>query len=85
MALIIAQAMPELPADRVFSEVLRIRPVAWPNLRIVELGDAQLGRGGALTTALHDLYRRKIEAEPELASLMTAVGRGREVEEARRS
>ncbi|MBV8399122.1 MAG: protein-tyrosine-phosphatase, partial [Acetobacteraceae bacterium] len=55
MALIIAQAMPALAADRVFSEVLRIRPVAWPNLRIVELGDAQLGRGGALTTALHDL------------------------------
>src|SRR5438309_936145 len=36
MALILAQASPSTPADRIFEEVLRIRPQAWPNLRILE-------------------------------------------------
>jgi predicted protein tyrosine phosphatase len=80
LALIIAQTLPAMPADRVFAEVLRIRPVAWPNLRIVELGDALLGRGGALTAALREVYRTRVETEPELAGLMTAAGRGREVQ-----
>jgi predicted protein tyrosine phosphatase len=80
LALLIAQAIPGVSADKVFAEVLRIRPVAWPNLRIVELGDALLGRRGTLIAALHEVYRRKIEADPELALVMTAAGRGREVE-----
>jgi predicted protein tyrosine phosphatase len=33
MTLILAQAVPDVPADRIFGEVLRIRPQAWPNLR----------------------------------------------------
>jgi predicted protein tyrosine phosphatase len=46
MTLILAQALPEVSATRIFGEVLRIRPQAWPNLRIVEFGDAKLGRQG---------------------------------------
>jgi predicted protein tyrosine phosphatase len=58
MALILAQALPACPAPAIFAEVLRIRPIAWPNLRIVELGDTLLGRDGTLTAALHSMVRR---------------------------
>ncbi|MBD0273069.1 MAG: protein-tyrosine-phosphatase, partial [Acetobacteraceae bacterium] len=58
MALVLAQGLPGADAERVFAEVLRIRPQAWPNLRIVEMGDALLGRGGALVAAAGGVYRR---------------------------
>jgi predicted protein tyrosine phosphatase len=41
MILMVTQAA----ASVVAQEILRIRPQAWPNLRIVEIGDAMLGRG----------------------------------------
>jgi predicted protein tyrosine phosphatase len=83
MALILAQALPDLPAAKVFAEVFRIRPQAWPNLRIVELGDALLGRGGALVAAVPAIYRAQLKLRPEVAQVMTAAGRGREVAAAR--
>ena len=52
IALILAQALPGVPADRIFDEVLSIRPQASPNLRILELGDAQLNRRGELVAAV---------------------------------
>ncbi len=82
MALILAQGLPEVGADRVFGEVLRIRPQAWPNLRIVEMGDALLGRGGALVAAARGVFRRQLEARPHLADEFRRHGRGREVEAA---
>ena len=57
MALILAQACPDVPGAVIFEQVLSIRPRAWPNLRIVELGDALLGRNGALITAAVEVYR----------------------------
>src|SRR4051794_23340662 len=48
MALILAQALPHVSGRDIMQEILRIRPKAWPNLRIVELGDAMLARNGAL-------------------------------------
>jgi predicted protein tyrosine phosphatase len=82
MALVLAQGLPDAGADRVFAEVLRIRPQAWPNLRIVEIGDALLGRAGALVDAARGVYRRQLEGHPFLAAEMRRHGRGREVEEA---
>ena len=82
MALVLAQGLPDAGADRVFAEVLRIRPQAWPNLRIVEMGDALLGRAGALVDAARGVYRRQLEGRPFLAAEMRRHGRGREVEEA---
>jgi len=79
MALIAAQAVPAMTAPDVFDAVLRVRPQAWPNLLIVELGDALLGRGGALVAAAHGVYRRRLAERPELAEEMTRNGRGREV------
>ena len=53
---------------------------AWPNLRMVEMGDAMLGRGGELVAAAHDVYRLQLEKRPHLAEFMTNAGRARELE-----
>ena len=76
---------PEADPGHVFAEVLRIRPQAWPNLRIVEMGDALLGRGGALVEAARGVYRRQLGARPHLAEEFRRGGRGREVEAAARA
>jgi predicted protein tyrosine phosphatase len=82
MALLLAQGLPGIEAERVFGEVLRIRPQAWPNLRIVEMGDALLGRGGALVAAARGVYRRQLETRAHFADEMRRGGRGREVDAA---
>ncbi len=83
MALIIAQAFPDMPAEQVLSTVHGIREKAWPNLRIMELGDAMLGRGGTLVQATHALHALQLQRRPHLAEFMTEGGRGREVLAAR--
>jgi len=80
MAVILAQAQPARPAEAAFDKVLRIRPGAWPNLRIVELADALLGRQGELVAAAHGVYRRQAVRRPELVDVMRSSGWGREVE-----
>jgi predicted protein tyrosine phosphatase len=79
MILILAQACPRLEAAAVAQEVFRIRPIAWPDLRIVEMGGAMLGRRGDLLTAVSDIYRAQLQSRPNLATLMTEARRGREV------
>jgi predicted protein tyrosine phosphatase len=79
MALILAQALPDIAGKRIFEEILRIRPQAWPNLRILEIGDAQLGRHGELAAAAAELYRIQLSRRPHLAEEMQWNGRGREV------
>ena len=51
MALLVAQAVPRRSGEEIFAEILQIRPQIWPNLRILELGDRMLGRGGELIEA----------------------------------
>jgi predicted protein tyrosine phosphatase len=82
MALILAQAMPDQPASTALAMVHAIREKAWPNLRIIEIGDAMLGRGGALVDAAHRIYRLQIERRPHLAEYMDDGGRGREIQAA---
>jgi hypothetical protein len=65
-------------------EVLRIRPQAWPNLRIIELGDALLSLNGAMIAAAIEVYSLQLARRPELADAMIGGGRGREVAAARR-
>ena len=79
MTLILAQALPQVTAAEIMAEVLRIRDKAWPNLRIVEMGDALLGRGGTLVAAAHAVYHRQLVRRPFLADEMTRMGRAREV------
>jgi len=82
MALLVAQALPDVHAAAIFAELLRIRPKIWPNLRIIEMGDAALGRGGALVAAVPRIYRHQIDLRPQLAEVFRATGRGREVDAA---
>ena len=79
MALILAQGRPDVPAEAILAEVLRIRDKAWPNLRILEMGDAMLGRGGTLPAAAHALYRGQIERRPHLWKFMSEANRQREL------
>ena len=79
MALILAQARPDRPAREAIAEVRRIRPRIWPNLRIIELGDELLGRGGELVAAAVARYRHVLERRPEMGEEMIRLGRGREV------
>jgi len=79
MILIVAQARPQVPAEAIVQEIFRMRPKAWPNLRIIEMGDAMLGRGGTLVAAVTAVYREQLAARPHLAELMIGGGREREV------
>jgi predicted protein tyrosine phosphatase len=78
-ALILMQANPELSATAVLDAVVAIRPCAWPNLLILELGDALLGRNGEIVAAAGVIYRRALDNEPRLADKMINAGRDREV------
>jgi predicted protein tyrosine phosphatase len=82
--LILAQARPDRPAEEALLTVVRRRPRAWPNLRMIELGDALLGRQGEIVEAARAHYRRVLKREPWLIDQMIEGGRGREVAEAGR-
>ena len=79
MALIMAQALPQEPAAAIIGRLHDIREKAWPNLRIIELGDAMLGRRGTLVAAASALHRLQLERRPHLAEFMEKGGRGREL------
>lgn len=83
MTLILAQALPSAPAAAILGMVHGIREKAWPNLRMMEMGDAMLCRGGTLVAATHELHRQQLGVRPHLAELMTGLGRQREVDAAR--
>jgi predicted protein tyrosine phosphatase len=79
MALVLAQALPAMSAGEVMREIVRIRPKAWPNLRIIEIGDGMLSRNGEIVAAAIEVYRLQLEVLPHLAAIMTLGRRGREV------
>jgi predicted protein tyrosine phosphatase len=64
-ALILMQANPEWPASAALDAVAAIRPRAWPNLLILEFGDALLGRNGEIAAAAGAIYRRVLARDPE--------------------
>ena len=84
MVLILAQAMPDTDGAEILRIVHGIREKAWPNLLLVELGDALLGRGGSLVAATTALHRLQLQRFPHVAAFHIEAGRAREVEAARR-
>jgi predicted protein tyrosine phosphatase len=84
LALLVAQTEPSLTAEAIAAKVLRIRPNAWPNLRIIELGDKLLDRRGRLMEAAARIHRTRLAQDPSLAELMRENNRLREVEAGRR-
>ena len=79
MTLILSQARPGRPAAEAIAEVSRIRRQAWPNLRMIEMGDRLLGRGGEIIAAVRERYREVLAKKPYKAEDMIAAGRQREV------
>lgn len=77
--LLLAQHDPARAAHDIVGQVIRQRPRAWPNLRMVEMGDALLGRDGEIVAAVGALYRLALDREPGLAEAMISAGRAREV------
>ncbi|HEX4111671.1 MAG TPA: protein-tyrosine-phosphatase [Stellaceae bacterium] len=82
MLLILAQARPDRPAAAALAELVRIRDLAWPNLRMVEMGDVLLGRGGALVAAARARYGAMLKRRPKLREAMIRLGRARELDSA---
>lgn len=82
MALVLAQARPRMAAEDILQGILGIREKAWPNLRLLEMGDAMLGRGGTLPEAAAAIYAHQLRIRPHLADIMRNAGRGREVDAA---
>jgi predicted protein tyrosine phosphatase len=82
-ALILVQMHPERPARVALDTVARMRPRAWPNLRMLEFGDALLGRNGEIVAAASAVYRRALDREPLMQEAMIGGGRSREVIAAR--
>ena len=79
-ALILVQANPEWSASATLEAVAAIRPRAWPNLLILELGDALLGRNGdKVAAAAGAIYRRVLARDPEFVDQLVKAGRDREV------
>ena len=77
--LIMMRANPEWPASAALEAVAALRPRAWPNLRILEFGDALLGRNGEIVAAVGAIYRIVLARDPEFGEQMIDAGRGREV------
>jgi predicted protein tyrosine phosphatase len=78
-AIIHAYLQPALSGVTLFTEILRIRDITWPNLQIVELGDMRLGRRGDLIAGAKAVYRYQLAKRPSWVEELTRVGRGREV------
>jgi predicted protein tyrosine phosphatase len=78
--LLLAQRDPQRDPQDIVSHIARHRPQAWPNLRMIEMGDRLLNRKGALVEAVRRRYREVVAARPDFAAEMRAKGRDREVD-----
>jgi predicted protein tyrosine phosphatase len=76
-ALILMQANPQWPASAALDAIAAMRPRAWPNLLILELGDALLGRDGEIAAAASAIYRRVLARDPGFVDQI--IGSGRDV------
>ena len=84
MAILMAQSNPHETEEKIFAQLLSLRPQAWPNSLMVEFADTLLGRQGRLLSALADLYAQQLAKRPETEHFMRTHGRSREVDLARR-
>jgi predicted protein tyrosine phosphatase len=66
--------------DAAVARVCEMRPVAWPNLRMIELADQHLGLEQRLVRAVRRHHARALRRRPELKEAFIRHGRAREVE-----
>lgn len=67
-------------AEAAVARVVALRPKAWPNLRMIEIGDRMLKLENRLVRAVRRHHARALAARPELREIFTLNGRAREVE-----
>lgn len=69
------------PGDEaaIFARIRAIRPIAWPNSRMIGFADDLLGRQGRLTAALRDHYRLQAPELPQFVAELRRNGRGAEI------
>jgi len=79
MALILTQARPDRPATDALAEMVRIRPQAWPNLRMLEIGGDILGRRRELLEAVREVYQRRAQGQAEWLRFLRENHREREL------
>ena len=79
MVVLLAQAAPDDAAEAAVARTLALRPNAWPNLRMIELGDELLARNGTLIAAVRRHYRDMVRRFPEFGQVMM---RGRHLRDA---
>ncbi len=80
MTMLLAQAHPDEDEIALVDRIWDIRPIAWPNLRMITFADEILERDGRLITAASRLYAKNLAVRPNLGEAMTRLKRGREVE-----
>lgn len=85
LTMLLAQVYPDQSADALLARVLDMRPKAWPNLRMIEFADEQLGRNGDLIRAAGRIYRHQVQVRDHIGDFMRRHGRGREVDMAEQS
>lgn len=84
MTLLLANAQPSASAREVLHQVLAVRNRAWPNLRMLMLGEELLGRPGEFSGAVGEIYRYQLDTRPQLRTFFMDIGRAREVDLAER-
>jgi len=67
-------------AEAAVAQVVSVRPKAWPNLRMIEIGDRMLKQEDRLVRAVRRHHALALAARPELREIFTLNGRAREVE-----
>jgi predicted protein tyrosine phosphatase len=67
-------------AEAAVARVAELRPIAWPNLRMIELADAARSFDGRLIQAVRRHHARALLRKPELKDVFSRHGRAREVE-----
>jgi predicted protein tyrosine phosphatase len=77
--LLLAQAQPDRPPETAVIDMLELKPRAWPNLKMIELGDDSLGCEGRLVRAVRRHYADMVERFPMLRH---AVASGRHLPDA---
>jgi predicted protein tyrosine phosphatase len=81
MATLLARHTPLGEEDSIFARIREIRPIAWPNSRMVDFADDILGRGGRFSAALRGHYRYQAPRRPEFVEELRRNARGAEVPE----
>jgi predicted protein tyrosine phosphatase len=70
--LLLMQGQPRQSPETTMTQLLEIKPNAWPNLRMIEIGDDLLGCAGQLVVAVRHHYASLVERYPIIERALSA-------------